>query len=105
MRAALLSIIGLLLVATAAAADSPVCRHLDRQIEHFEEMSDRADKLGSDLWEDRADNQIAVLRKQRKAAGCKETAAEAAERTIAELTALLKAAAQGAATFFSGGMM
>ena len=43
--------------------------------------------------------------KQRKAAKCKETPGEAAERRIAELMALLKAAGKGAVTFFTMGAM
>jgi non-homologous end joining protein Ku len=78
---------------------------LSKQIEHYAEMQERAEALDNDVWEDRFAAQIAELKKQRKAAKCKETAGEAAERRIAELMALLKAAGKGAVTFFTMGSM
>ena len=106
MRAASLCIGLLLLVAVpATAVEPPQCRHLNRQIEHYSEMQDRAEELKNEQWEDRLGDHIQRLKQERKRAGCKETAAEAAERRIAELTKLLKAAAQGAVTFFTMGAM
>ena len=105
MRAALLCCICLLFVAASAAAEPPQCKHLNSQIEYYNELRDRAVKLGNGMWQDRMTQQVLFLKKQRRLIGCKRTAIENAELQIAQLKALIKAAAQGAVTFFTMGAM
>lgn len=102
MRAVLLALC-VVLVASAAAAEPPQCRNLDRLVGHYKEMRGRAVALDSELWKDRIDAHLVRLSKQRSRAGCPDRsgAAEAAR----QLKALLELAAQGALTFFTLGAM
>lgn len=76
------------------------CEHIHLQIAHFEAQAERADQLGSDLWEERFRDHLADLKTQRKACpGFSDS--EVAARQMRELLML---AARGAATFFTLGM-
>jgi hypothetical protein len=103
MRAVLLAAC-LLVCAPAAMAEPPQCKNLTRQVAHYQMLRDRADAMDSALWENRLDQQLAYLKKQRRAAGCPDKMA-ALEAALAQMRELLKLAAQGALTFFTGGAM
>lgn len=103
MRAVLLAIC-VSLVATAAAADPLQCKNLKRQVDHFEMLRDRADAADSALWQQRFDQQLAYLKNQRRHIGCRDKTA-ALEAALAQMRELMKLAAEGALTFFTGGAM
>jgi hypothetical protein len=59
-----------LALARSAAAGPAQCQQLDRQILHYQGMAERADRLGSEMWEDRTQDQVDRLMERRVAAGC-----------------------------------
>jgi hypothetical protein len=103
MRAVLLAAC-LLLCASAASAEPPQCRRLTKQQAHYQTLLDRAHSADNALWESRLDTQIGYLRAQRRQLGCPDAQA-AFEAMMAEMKELMKLAAEGALTFFTGGAM
>lgn len=53
-----------------AAAGPAQCQRLDRQILHYQGMVERAQELGSEMWEERTAQHVALLMQKREAAGC-----------------------------------
>jgi hypothetical protein len=84
------------------------CNQLTRQIEHFEgTVLEMARERDDELWEQSTEQHVQHLR-TRRAAKCPKYAEEerflARARAQAErMQALMKAAAKGAAKYFSGG--
>ncbi len=102
MRIALVLAVVLLALAPAAGWANPQarCQNLNLQIAHFEAQAERAEKLGSDLWEDRFRDHVADLKDERKSCPGYSDAEVAAQ----QMRELLKLAARGALTFFTMGM-
>jgi hypothetical protein len=102
MRIALVLAVALIALAPAAGWANPEarCQHLHLQIAHFEAQMERADQLGSDLWEDRFRDHLAELKSQRKSCPGFSDSEIAAQ----QMRELLKLAARGALTFFTMGM-
>ena len=105
MRLALVAVL-LLAVATPLAASARmqnpvVCRRIATQLVHYDAMKSRAADAGHDLWVDRFGNHLARLEDD-FADKCPEQAAE--QRSIQQLSALLKSAGRAALTFFTLGM-
>lgn len=94
----------LLLCASAASAEPPQCKRLTQQQAHYEMLRQRADAADNPLWENRLDTQLRNLRAQRRMVGCPDKQA-ALEAMLHQMRELIKLAAEGAATFFSGGVM
>jgi hypothetical protein len=84
-------------IATASPAE---CSRLERQLQHFQGMLERAKERDSELWEDRMNLHIARL-VNRFEERCPELAAK--DDTAQMLAALLKAAGSAALTFFTMG--
>lgn len=102
MRIALVVAVALIALAPVAGWANPQarCQHIHLQIAHFEAQAERADQLGSDLWEDRFKDHLADLKSQRKACPGFSDSEIAAQ----QMRELLKLAARGAITFFTMGM-
>jgi len=103
MRAILLAAC-LLLCAASASAEPPQCKRITQQQAHYQTLRDRAHAADNALWQDRLDQQLNYLRQERRMLGCPDAQA-AFEAMMAQLRELVKLAAEGAATFFTGGMM
>jgi hypothetical protein len=103
MRIALVLAVALIALAPAAGWANPQarCQHLNLQIAHFEAQAERAEQLGSDLWEERFRDHLADLKRERKSCPGFSDAEVAAQ----QMRELLELAARGAITFFTMGMM
>ena len=104
MRVILLAACLLLCASAVSAAEPPQCKRLTQQQAHYEMLRQRADAADNALWQDRLDTQLRYLRAQRRTVGCPDKQA-AFEEAMRQLRELIKLAAEGAATFFSGGAM
>jgi hypothetical protein len=103
MRAVLIAL-ALAFVAGAARADEPLaCRNFDRQIEHYTLLRQRAAGIDSDLWKDRLDTQLGMLKRYRLAAGCPDKSGAAEFARL--MKALMEIAASGAIHYFTMGSM
>ena len=102
MRIALVVAVALIALAPAAGWANPQarCQHIHLQIAHFEAQAERADQLGSDVWEGRFKDHLSDLKSQRKACPGFSDSEIAAQ----QMRELLKLAARGAITFFTMGM-
>ena len=91
-----------LLAPCAALAGTPVeCARLRHQLAHFGAMLERSESMESEMWAYRFAGQIDVL-EERQARVCPDDRASVV--AMEQMRALLKLAAQGAITFFSGGV-
>jgi hypothetical protein len=102
MRGVLL-VLCVVLCASAASAEKPICQNLDGQMLHYQTLRGRADAFNSALWEQRLDAHLKRLKQQRKLAGCPDKSG--LDEAAKQLKALLQLAAQGALTFFTFGAM
>jgi hypothetical protein len=85
-----------------AGAVSPAqCGRLTRQIEHFEDMSDRARQAGNQMWVDGMEGHLRLLKRERLNS-CEAFAKE--DQAIAAFGHFLKLAAEGAVSYFTGGI-
>ena len=81
------------------------CARLERQIHHFENMEKRAEQLDSELWVERTQQHVELLRKQ-QAERCPEDAKDnAAKEAWFAFLSLLKVAGKAALTYFTFGAM
>ena len=103
MRIALALIASLVLLAPGlAGAVSPAqCGRLTRQIEHYEDMTQRARQAGNQLWVDGMQNHLKLLKRERLS-HCDAFAKE--DQAMAAFGHFLKLAAKGAVSYFSGGI-
>lgn len=91
-----------LVLSSAASAGVAECRRLERQIEHFEGMVDRARELDNEMWEERTQQHVDRL-KERAKARCPEYADDdSAARAFANL---LRLAGKAALTYFTFGAL
>ena len=91
------------LLAGVAAADPPDCARSLRQINHFEEMTARAEQLGNDQWADKTQAHVDIL-EDRLAARCPNYTDRDERQEVARQTArILKIAADAAVKFFTMG--
>ena len=103
MRLVLALLVTLVVLAPSAAlAGNPVeCARLRHQLAHFDSMLERSKSMDSEMWAQRFAGQIEEL-ENRQAEVCPEDRASVV--AMEQMRALLAFAAQGAVTFFSGGM-
>jgi hypothetical protein len=102
MRIAFLAALALaLLVPLAGSAENPArCQYIATQIKYFDDMAQRAESLGNDVWVQRFDQHLSELKQRQKACpGYSDS--EVAARQFQELA---KLAARGALRFFTLGM-
>lgn len=115
MRLIVCTLIAVLMFGPATAfAGKPVykgnrgdCRRMTKQINHYETVVlKRAQDRGDKLWEASMSNHLDRL-KNRRADRCPEYGKQrnAAGRAAAEMRMLMKAAAKGAAKYFTGGWL
>jgi hypothetical protein len=84
-----------------AVAGSPAqCGQLTRQIEHYEDMAERARLADNQMWIDGMEQHVAVLKKHRKE-GCDAFAED--DQAMAAFGQFLKLAAKGAVHYFTFG--
>ncbi len=101
MRAVLALSLGIALILPGIAlANTPQCRYIERQIEHYETMAARSEALGSDVWKDRMEGQVNLHNQRRLDQGCPLTPDESAALAFAQL---LKVAGQVALSYFTFG--
>ena len=84
-----------------ALASPQECGRLTRQIEHYEDMADRAEALGNPMWEDGMRAHIDRLN-ARRSATCRDYD-DSAEKAMQLFNALVKIAASAAVTYFTFG--
>jgi hypothetical protein len=95
---------GLLAPLGAAAAAGPAeCARLRRQIDHFQGMADRAEKLNSELWTDRLEGHLGLLR-GRQLDRCPQDVPHD-DSTAKAFMQLLRVAGEAALTYFTFGAM
>ncbi len=100
-----LGICVLLLLPAAASASSPAeCTRLIRQIHHYQEMQERAEARGNEMWDQRMGTQVQLLKNQ-LLAKCPEWAKDdaAAREAARQFMELLKFAGRAALAFFTMG--
>jgi hypothetical protein len=106
--AALLLLPGVSLAATELPqpVGSPAeCARLHRQIAHFEGMAERAENLDNELWAERTQEHVALLR-DRQRERCPDDAEDsAAKEAFLAFMNLLKVAGQAALTYFTFGAL
>ena len=90
------------LVPSLAQANRAQCTHLAHQLVHADTMKQRAAQAGNDLWLDRYKAHIDRL-EDRHAQICPDSAA--AQQAAQQLRDLMKAAMNGAISFFTGGAL
>jgi hypothetical protein len=104
----------LLLFAGAASAETPVarapahpaeCARLNRQIDHFEGMSARAESQGNALWTERIGQHVALLREKQKERCPGDVPDDSAKQAFLAFMSLLKVAGQAALTYFTFGAL
>src|SRR4030095_954178 len=79
------------------------CARLDKQIHHFEDMTERADALDNPMWVGRMQQHVDLL-KQRQEVRCPRDADSAsAKAALIAFMRLLKVAGQAALTYFTFG--
>ena len=101
MRAVLALSLGIALILPGIAlANTPQCRYLERQIEHYGKMAARSESLGSDIWKERMAGQVNLLNQRRLDQGCPLTPNESARLAFAQM---VKIAAQVALSYFTFG--
>jgi hypothetical protein len=93
-----------LLLPGIAVSDPSDCGRLMHQIDHFQGMAARAEQLGRDDWAEKTQRHVDLL-ETRLAERCPAFSARDEHQEAARQWALLlKAAATGAAKFFTLGM-
>ena len=102
MRIALVIGLCVALLAPGLALASPQeCGRLTKQIEHYQDMSDRAAARGNQMWQNGMDAHIGRL-KGRRSAVCHDWD-DSDERALAAFAEFVKLAARAAVTFFTFG--
>ncbi len=86
--------------AESVLAGANECRRLTQQIDHFETMYSRAEDLDNELWQERIDDHLDILRK-RRAENCPGYGPE--EQMAQQFQTLLKLAGQAALSYFTFG--
>jgi len=96
--------VGLLVPLGAQAVGGPAeCNRLQRQIAHFQGMTDRAEALGNAMWSERMGEQLARL-KGRQADRCPHDV-PTDDSTARAFMQLLRVAGEVALTYFTFGAM
>ncbi len=91
------------MLAGVAAADPPDCARSLRQINHYEEMVERAEQMGNDEWADKTQMHVDLL-EDRLASRCPNyTDRDERQEVARQVARLLKVAADAAVTFFTMG--
>lgn len=105
MRTALLALLIGLCAATLApglAVASPQeCGRITRQIEHYQDMVDRAEALDNEMWEEGMQAHVERL-KVRRAAVCHDYD-DSDEKAMEAFAQFVKLAAKAAVTYFTFG--
>jgi hypothetical protein len=91
--------------AQGANAHPAECARLARQIDHFEGMQERAQQLGNELWVERTQQHVALLREQQKERCPDDASDNAAKQAWYAFMNLLKVAGKAALTYFTFGAM
>jgi len=104
----------LLLVLGAASAATPVvqqpghpaeCARLNRQIDHFEGMADRAEAQGNAMWTERTEQQVSLLRERQEQRCPGDVPDDSAKQAFLAFMSLLKVAGQAAMSYFTFGAL
>lgn len=104
----------LLLVPAAARAQNDFarplghpaeCARLHRQIAHFEGMAARAEALDSELWQERTEQQVSLLRERQKQRCPGDVPDDGAKQAFLAFMSMLKLAGQAALTYFTFGAL
>jgi len=97
---ALIASIAVLAPGLAGAVSPAQCGRLTRQIEHYEDMAERARQAGNEMWVEGMENHLALLKRERLN-DCEAFAKE--DQAMAAFGHFLKLAAQGAVHYFTMG--
>jgi hypothetical protein len=79
------------------------CARLNRQIDHFEAMADRAEALENELWTERMEQHVELLRDKQKERCPDDVETNAAREAWLAFASLLKMAGKAALTYFTFG--
>jgi len=108
--AAALLLPGLSLATTEQGAEPPrqkgspaECARLHKQIAYFEGMVERAEALDNELWAERTEQHVELLRDQQRERCPDDAADSAAKAALVAFANLLKAAGKAALTYFTFG--
>jgi hypothetical protein len=94
---------GLFAPLAAQAAGPAECSRLRRQIDHFQGMTDRAEKLGQPMWTERMSQHLARLKGRQKDRCPHDVPTD--DSTAKALLQLLRVAGDAALTYFTFGAM
>ena len=111
VRASAAALLLLLAPGAAGAATPPLratggpaeCARLNRQIAHFEGMVERAEQLDSELWIERTQQHVDLLREKQEERCPDDAESHAAKQAWIAFTNLLKVAGKAALTYFTFG--
>jgi hypothetical protein len=113
VRATLAALL-LWLVAGVAGADTQVarplahpaeCARLRKQIDHFEGMADRAEAQGSEMWTERTEQHVSLLRERQKERCPGDVPDDSAKEAFFAFMSMLKLAGQAALSYFTFGAL
>lgn len=79
------------------------CARLHRQIAHFEGMAARADALGNELWTERTEKHVELLRERQKQRCPGDVPDDSAKEAFLAFMGLLKVAGKAALSYFTFG--
>jgi hypothetical protein len=79
------------------------CARLNRQIDHFEAMAERAEKLENELWTERMQQHVDLLRDKQKERCPDDADSNAAREAWLAFVSVLKTAGKVALTYFTFG--
>jgi hypothetical protein len=79
------------------------CARLNRQIDHFEGMVERAKQLDNELWIERTQQHVDLLREKQEERCPDDAESNAAKEAFLAFMGLLKVAGQAALTYFTFG--
>ena len=101
MKFTLMLAVGFVLLLPAAAQAGPAeCARLRRQVDHYSGMVDRAEVLGNQMWAERTQQHVDLLR-ARQSQSCPEDVP--VDKTGEAIAALMKLAGKAALTYFTFG--
>jgi hypothetical protein len=106
----------LVLAPLAARADAPQapeiargpgspaeCARLDKQIHHFEDMVDRAEALDNQMWTERTQQHVDLLKERQKVRCPRDAEDASAKAALLAFLNMLKLAGKAALSYFTFG--
>ena len=79
------------------------CARLNKQIHHFEDMAERAESLDNEMWSQRMEQQVELLKDRQEVRCPRDHEDASAKEALIAFMRLLKVAGQAALSYFTFG--